>query len=41
MEEKHLIGKGKHIIKVVDQSLINLEERLKDRRIKIVYDSYS
>ena len=35
--EKHLMGKGKYIVKVGDQPLKNLVWRLKDKSSKIKY----
>ena len=39
---KNLTGKGKHIVKVVDQPLIKLVEKLQDKRSKIIciYNKY-
>ena len=36
-KEKNLIGKCKYTIKVINQQLINLVGRLKDKSSKIIY----
>ena len=36
-KEKNLIGKGKYIVKTVDQPLIKLVGRLKDKSSKLIY----